>query len=511
MKKNLFKRVLALALVLTAVLSLAACNVNKPDETKGTEAGNREHITLTMYTYSGDMPGKQEMIDALNEYLGEKLNVTLDLRLSRDYEETMGTRIDSGEDWDICMVGGGVKFTDLAKRNAFAPLNDYVDLLPKTTGQLNSTGLSAFTIEDNIYAIPILKDSFACDGLDINEKMLKELGLEVPEFTTKMDLVDWLLNAKKLKDEKYPEDKEIPLFDAIYHNYDMWIVGERVYGAYDTPFAYVNIDEENGYEGIPLNDTVFCPFYTQEYRDIMKTVYKLVDAGVGAFDHTTFDVDGHYRQTGKLLGAFVSGLVEVSEDQYPDFKSKLYLSDVNYAGTYSYGFAVNAKCENVERAVEVLEFLQNDNYAATVMHFGKEGSGWTDENNDNVIELTEKNSDPKNRWWYNWYGYQLGGVTAMKAIPGSSSTYFEKIKQLNVTSTPKPNAGFVFDVTPVENQVAAVNNVYAEYHNVLKLGQNANVDELVDEFIAELKANGMDDIIMECQKQLDAWRAENGK
>ncbi len=516
MKKNLFKKAIALVLALVAVLSLVACGgggttTEKPDATKATDENGREHVTLSYFTYSPRMPGKEEMVEALNEYLKEKLNVTLDLHLSSDYNDTMGTRIDSGEQWDICLVGGPINFFAYADRNAFAPLTDYLDLMPETTGQLNSTGLTAFTVDDEVYAIPVLKDSFTANGIEINQTLLEDLGLEVPEFTTNWDLVDWLLNAKKVKDAKYPDDENIPLIKAVYGNYDAWFVSERIVGGWDLPLADVNIDEANGYKGIPLNDTVFCPFYTQEYRDLMKTINKLVEAGVGAFDSTTYDQDDIHKKAGRILGSWSSGLIEVPEDQYPNFKSKLYMTDVLYANYYQYGFAVNAKCENVERAVEVLELLQNDNYASTVMHFGKEGSGWTDENNDNVIELTDKNSDPTDRWWYNWYGWQLCGVTNMKAAPGYSTNYFAKIKEMNQTATARPNAGFVFDKEPVANQIAAVSNVVAEYHETLITGQNANVDQLVDEFVAALKSNGMDEIVEEAQRQLDAWREANGK
>ena len=215
--------------------------------------------------------------------------------------------------------------------------------------------------------------------------------------------------------------------------------------------------------------------------------------------------------SGALLGSCGTGLLDVAEDVNPNYKSKLYPSTITYSSSYKYGFAINAKCENIDRAVEVLELLQTDTYAATTLHFGKEGSSWTDVDNDGVIELTEKNSDPTNRWVYSWNGWILGGFTSMKVPPGLRPDYTELTKQMNLTAKLEPNSGFVFDKEPVENELAAVSNVYAEYHSILQTGQNANVDELVDEFISELKANGMDEIIAEAQRQLDAWRAENGK
>ena len=518
MKMSMFKRALSFALVLVMAFALVACggdgNTTQNNDTnpQDTHPSGKEHVTLIMYTQGPNQPGRDEMIAALNEYLLEKLNVTLDLRLSSDYTSTMSTRIDAGEDWDICLIGHGVNFQAYANRNAFASLNDYIDLLPGTTGQLADNALDFFTIDEEVYAVPVLKDVFTRYGATINQSLLDDLGVSFPEkYGTKMDLVDFFYEVKEARDAKYPDEEDNALVKDIFYDYDQWMVSERIVGGWNKPLVDVNISEEYGYEGISLNDTVFCPIYTQEYREVMKTVRDLVEAGVGAFDAKTFDQDSVLLNSGKLLGSFGSGLISVSEDENPNYKSAFYPSSVIYTSNYTYGFAVNAKCENVERAVEVLELLQNDAYAATTLHFGAEGKGWTDENNDNVIELTEQNSDSTDRYWYNWYGWNLGGVTAMKTIPGTATDYMAQMKELNMTSESKPNAGFVFDSEPVENEIAAVTNVYSEYHAVLQTGQNANVDELVDEFISELKANGMDKIIAEAQGQLDAWREANGK
>ena len=512
-----FIRFISVVLVLLMTFSLVACAPKDNDDTKpneGTTAQDsteKEHITLVMYTQGPNQVGKEDMIQELNKYLKEKLNITLDLRLSSDYADTMGTRIDAGEDWDICLVGHGVDFQSYARRNAFAPLNEHIDLLPDTTGQINQNAMSLFTIDETIYAVPILKDAWSQYGWIINQTLLDDLGMEFPEWATKRDLVDFLLEVKEKRDEKYPDEAGNALIKDVFYNYEQWIVGELIVGGWNKPLVNTNVSEETGYKGISIGDTAFCPIYTQEYRDIMKAVRELVKAGVGAFDAKTFDPDSALTNAGKLLGSCTSGLISVAEDVNPGYKSAYYPSTESYASTVKAGFAVNAKCENVERAVELLEFLQNDTYAATILHFGPEGKGWTDTDNDNVIELTELNSDSSTRYWYNWYGWTLGGVTAMKAIPGSATNYMENMKELNRTATTMPNYGFTFNSEPVENEIAAVSNVFAEYHAVLQTGQNDNVDELVDEFIAELKANGMDEIVAEAQRQLDAWRAENGK
>ena len=72
--------------------------------------------------------------------------------------------------------------------------------------------------------------------------------------------------------------------------------------------------------------------------------------------------------------------------------------------------------------------------------------------------------------------------------------------------------GFVFDASPVENQIAAVTGVVEEYHNDLILGMTkaSELDARIQAFNEKLNANGAEQIIAEAQSQLDAWRAENG-
>ena len=70
--------------------------------------------------------------------------------------------------------------------------------------------------------------------------------------------------------------------------------------------------------------------------------------------------------------------------------------------------------------------------------------------------------------------------------------------------------GFVVDPTPIVNEVAACTSVVSEYQTDLTCGQASSQDEvkeLVEEFVDKLKANGVDTIVAEVQKQMDAWKA----
>ena len=66
--------------------------------------------------------------------------------------------------------------------------------------------------------------------------------------------------------------------------------------------------------------------------------------------------------------------------------------------------------------------------------------------------------------------------------------------------------GFVFDNSNVTTEVAAVQSVRDEYKRVVENGAG-DPAVLIPEYVAKLKANGIERIISEKQSQLDAWIA----
>ncbi|MNY51174.1 hypothetical protein D3C86_1867400 [compost metagenome] len=67
----------------------------------------------------------------------------------------------------------------------------------------------------------------------------------------------------------------------------------------------------------------------------------------------------------------------------------------------------------------------------------------------------------------------------------------------------------MFDASPVKTEFAAVTNVITQYKLPLETG-SVDTDKILPEFITKLKSAGIDKIIVEKQRQLDAWAKENG-
>ena len=536
---NILKRLCSFVLILSMLLTLVACGDNPDDkkttsgsEEKTTQSGEtdastqepastdvaqREHVELDLYSFGSVTAGNAETFEAVNKILKEKLNTTVNFHLykSSEYDSSVGTMISSGaDDMDIIFTSmPRINFDKYVDMNAFLPLEDYREqYLSGTEALVLEKSWDAVTRDGHLYAVPLPHDAAVSYNVQWNTTMLEDLGLTMPEdYHTYWDLVDFFYEAKAARDKKYPEKVNQPMFKAIskrlpgYYNIDPII----------TDLIYTNIPGVKGFDGKGEGETAYCPFMTEDYRDLCKMWVQLQKDGIVAYDSSSFDPDKALSKAGEFLVEFSIGTIFLNEEsRLPYYKVKLHKAQDTVLTNegLTNGFAISNKCQNVERALEVIELLNTDEYLATVIRFGPEGVGWTDKDNDGMVELTDLNSDSKNRYHYQWYAWQLGGLSVSKVPPVATLGFAELLDEFNGSAVASSNLGFILDTEPIINEITACNNVVKEYHTgILALGQMENVDELCDAFEQKLKDNGIEKILKEVQTQLDAWRKANVK
>lgn len=539
---NILKRLCSFVLVLSMLLSLAACG-DKPDdkkttsgsqekttqadeadptdaptqEAKPTDVADREPVELNLYSYGSICAGLEETWEAVNKILKEKLNTTVNFHFysTTEYDSAVGTMISSGaDDMDIIFTSmTRINFDKYVDMNAFLPIEEYREqYLSGTEPLVLEDSWASVTREGHLYAVPTPHDAAVSYNMQVNTTLMDDLGLTFPEdYHTYWDLVDWLYEAKAVRDKKYPEKASQPIIKAFSTRLAGWFNVDPIIN----DLIYTNIPGVKGFEDMGEGETVYSPYLTKDYRELCKLWAKAVKDGLVAYDSKSYDQDGVLTKTGEYLGQFSLGTIFLNEDSnMPYYKIRLYRAKdavLTNSGLTS-GFAISSKCKYPERALEVIELLNTDEYLATVVRFGPEGVGWTDKDNDGMIEFTEANSDPKNRYNYQWYCWQMGGLTVSKVPPVATLGFAELLDEFNGSGTTSSNLGFILDTEPIINEITACNNVVKEYHTgILTKGQLENVDELCDAFEQKLRDNGIEKILKEVQAQLDAWRKANVK
>ena len=480
-----------------------------------------EPVTLEWYVAENSLPDNAAVFEALNAYFKEKINATINFHFVpySEYGEKVGTILMSGQEVDIVNANGAVGYVEYVTKESFLPIEDLLKEYAPNTYALVPEGLwDAMKVNGHIYGIPSYKDSVEMYAVMINETLANDIGLEVPATVQNyQEMVPILREAFKLRNEKHPEyklsDTEYVPMTRTFPDLNQWAPYETING-----LAVVNVPGIDAYAGKGSGEIVFNKYATQEYRDLCKTTADLVAEGVLHENPWYWDPDRIYSDDplAYLVGDIGNGYVTVAKHQYSQNWDTLMVPFANNIASTNYLQAavncVSVTSKNPERAVMALELINTDPYVATTLRFGIEGTHWIQSEEENVITFAgTKNADSSNRGHYYWYGAQFGSLVYSKVPAGYPNNFTDLIKAANESAISDTNLGFIFDPTPVTNEIAACSAVIGEYETGLKWGWIApdQIDAQIDEFLAKLDAAGAEKVVAEAQAQLDAWRAVN--
>ena len=537
-----FKNILCLVLALVMVLGLAACGKKQAEETKPAEtkpaetkpAGGEEtpadpyaeavSLTWILNEPATHNTAKAEVEAALKAMVKEAINVDLTCEWlpNSDYFTQLGTIVTTGSGWDICCVNGSL-FNANVGRNAFLDLKPYLEdgTLATVQTELPAEALTAGAFGDGIYAISSTKDIGSVYNILINREMYEHYGIELPEERATHRAIDgWKqeVNAAyraEVGDDAYPLfGIQTNMFNSYF--YDTIISGNSALGA----IAVTNVKglEEWGCGDKTDVSTVYCTVFTEQFEEWMYERYDMTVDGV-IYGYPAQDSDPKWWNNGERMMSGNQGLIELDPDTYMstgNFHVDLYnmTEGLIYTGYLHAGmYAINAACENPDRAVALMEMMYSSADMHNLLAFGIEGADkdWTDVDNDGVIEFGARNQDASGRAWYAWYPFRNCAVMVGKAAPGSSPEFIQKMRDMNNSMTVSQNVGFVVDQTNIQTEVAAITNIFKEYADRVKypitLGDRENVGKMIEEVRAKLIANGIETVLAEVQTQLDAFHA----
>ena len=524
MKKQWVTFVLA---AIFAASALTGCGADGREESSQSTAGSTEnaasteqeleYVELDWYLDLGDRPDDDAVNAAFNEYLKEKLNTSVNIHYwaADEYATKVPTMVSAGQDMGILTYNTGLNYVTQSKAGAFYPLEDLMEQYGVGIQGLFSEDIwNSMTIDGHIYGVPALKDNCYIMNMIYNEEMAQELGLDMEnlEFKNWRQNEEFFTEALALRDEKYPEFAGQPLINDISMEVPFYFAVETFLG---NNLAVCNIDGIDDIAGYDSN-TVFSLYATDEYREFCRMKQRMVANGVYAYDYSNLP-DGYTQ--GSYLAMSGWGFTYIDDHLYSqDYTTRLKVAENIWTDTNNYtstGSAISANCANPERAMMVLEEINTDPYLATMLRFGIEGEHWTLDDTGNMTFEGTKNEDPANRGYYFWYGASFGNLTIVNApesLTGPDNIMLTKIEEYNNSARVPSHMGFVVDTTPITNEIAACNNVVAEYANTLAKGQYDSqeaVDAAVDAFNEKLEANGLSKILEEIQSQIDAWNSKN--
>ena len=498
--------------LLSAALVLGACAAPSPAARPAANApaapAAADVPTLNYHFVAMKSQDAALVEEAVNKILVPKIGAKLKFNMYgfSDASQKMMLMLQSGEGCDLIAVSGFVPYIPAVGTGGLMALDD---LLPKNA--------------PNLWAR--LKPEW-WNAARVNGKIYNAINYTgwtgYAGFWARSDLIekykfDWQ-NTKTWQDWE-------PLFDNIVKNEknvtpiissDMW--GQMWYSTY---WGYDPVDDSIGSGrggsllGVKIGGKdrkVQLVLDTAEYKDALKLARSWYSKGYVSKDIVP-DNDMIAKRGQLQYGVFMfpgvgdfstKAMADTEWQGIPILSKPLQQKTLLTTGIGRTGTAVCSTSKHPDLAVKYIEEVNQNPELYNLLNFGLEGKHWVWKDKANkVVGLPDGVKMDSATWLPNTY-WQFGDRRQLYLTDPTDIGVWERIDKGIANSDVLPIMGFTFDRKPVENEIAQVNTVAKEYSG-LNRGMEENIDGKLTEYKAKLKEAGMDKIIAEAQKQIDAW------
>lgn len=356
MKNKTKKRVLAVVLGTTMVMSLTACG-GKKEKVEKQEAGvTIDQIKLGEdYTdIKADLKFLTHKTDAVDSYFQDYItefqklypNINIEYEGITDYANDVTMRLSTGDWGDICMVPTSTDKDEL--NNYFTSFGD-----KKTLGSIYQEDmLNNYAYQDQVYGIPSMAN---VQGIVYNKAVFEEAGItELPKTPD-----EFLDDLQKIKDNT----DAIPLYTNFAAGWTMTAWDAYIDGGATGDPEFVNTGLTKGEN--PFSDRGDG---TGPYA-VYNTLYEAVKRGLTEEDPTTTDWEGSKPMLNRgeigcmALGSWSVTQVQVA-DSHPDdigyMAFPITVDGKQYASAgpdYCYGINCNSSKDNQIAAMCYVKWL----------------------------------------------------------------------------------------------------------------------------------------------------------
>lgn len=522
MKKKIRIMSLALAATMSLSIMLSACSSNngngntpsnsggsntpkESSQTEGTEPSKEpeKEVTLKFYFGGDKKAATDEVWSKVSDYVKEKgLNIKFDINFIPfgDFKDKMLVMAASGDKWDMNFDGDWLSYKQMAAKGSYMTLNDLLpEYAPNLYKKYEEQGtLGAATVNGNIVGLPwtmkMNERKFIAWRSDLTEKA----GLDIPEGSVKtIEDMDKLLRQMKAA---YPNERisrTTPL--SIYMIRDEWVdLNFHGLGFYlSDPAVKVQPVEQQ-------------PFYLEASK-LAKVWYddNLINRDA-MIDKT--DEAAEWRNGKKLVTVTSHEWVEanpgfadpsyklVASEFYPDkrFINRTALANV---------VAINRNSKNADRVLRFLDMMETDKTLYDLVQYGIEGktyvlNGDTAEYPDGMETTTSNYMEWGGQWAFWKPQFMRPTMTYGPDFWVNEAKFASEPNNVN-----SPIDGLFLAEDAMKNEVAKRDAASDELSRPIEFGVVKDVDKAVNDYIAAQKKNGLDTIIAETQKQIDAFLA----
>lgn len=526
------KKLIALFLAVLLVMGcFAGCN-NNPTTPPTDASGNpvpekKDPITLEWY-YRGC--GQQEDTDAVEARVNELLktvpgmeHVTINFNcfVSSEYSQQVLLAQGSGMQIDILNTVGLSSLAEHVEDGSFMPMDQYIS--DELKAELPQWLWDMGSIDGKIYMVPNYQNAFNSAYILFPKEYVDKYGNYDKLYST---LTNWNLSLteKAAALEEYVMAVRAGEGNTKYAApLSISEVGGTLGYAFETPYDALG----KGFMVQDGSDKVTFLYSNPEFKEKWEIYAKWYDKGILSPDGVSTKLANYaYEHMMDEVSTVFCVKEQIGTPEHvAEIYSNSYGFDVIAIPVQQYDFiqykwaaggnGISSTCENPEEAAKFIELLTTGTDIGKEIYntivFGLEGEHYNKDAKDpDRIETLE---------YAGSQGSESTTYAAMKWIIGNSfyayknqavlDGQFELAKEMNEASTTHTSSliGFAPSTSNVSTQISQVQAVYKEYVDTLTTGVlgAAGWEAVYNEFMQKLQQAGVQDVINEYQRQLDAF------
>ena len=470
-------------------------------------------VNLIMYLVTDPPKDAQLVYSEVNKLLQKDINTTLTVNFLTyaEVDEKYKLILSSGEPYDLIFAGTWVNSYDNAKKGAFMALDD---LLPKYAPQTwSETPKNAWkdgTVNGKIYLIPSGIPFIMQNGWIVRGDLMKKYSIPEIHGGNLSDLETYLDSIKKNEKDIIPLNATI---DDIY----------GLYGTFKSSQQWMRVGTgmQNlffAYKGDDPSYKMLLTYKTPEFRDFARKMKSWADKGYwskSVLVNETSPIDAFFNGTGAFFSTNLdtfNSLYMTYASKYPDWDLKFIPTDVDVRPQVGDAMAVSAHSQHPDRALMVMELFRNNQTYYDLTTYGIKGKHYELDANGNLIDppgvAAADNGFPPAAacpWGWSQEKFSIPYATGWPLY----NDVFAKAKETAAAMPVNPFGQFIMDDTSIKNEKASIADVESQYFVPLSAGMVNDFDKEYDNFVKKMDDAGVEKILAEIQKQVDAFKTAN--
>ena len=478
---------------LAAWLLLAAVPAGAPAE-------QPDLLVIENVIYGPGYPDTGKVEAAINAITGPLMNAEVRI-LNVDigtHSHRINQMIANGEQIDLVMAGLTTPMVQMALEGRLLPLDQLLEAEGPEVKALFGERLEAGRVDGTLYAIPADAYAAKAGGFVYNKQIAEELGITLRNAVTISELEEIFRRIAE----------ELPgIHGTTFGN------GETCNFSYE--YCVDNYGTENFLYGATLDPhrstRVENLFATEAFRDYAHRHREWVRCGFALSGTLTGGVRSYeYLAAGKVFGMTTAySPIEESVQQgnytFPIGITSLTQAVNSTASNQERMWGIPVTSPHPEKAMRFLNLMFSSPEIANLLSNGLEGVHYV-ETEPGVITHAP-GTDPA-RQGYGSVFSRFGDQMQVKHWVPTTPDFYRELASFNEQAQDSLSLGYVFNGEGVASEIAAVTAVVSLYLPPLECGMLEDVDGALAEFNEKLQSAGIDRIIAENQRQLDAWLAE---